>query len=318
MSAEARVLDDSPRLLVVEDDPDLRKILKAVLLREGYKVQEAGDGEEALRVIDASQPDLILLDVMMPKMDGRQVCQRLKANARTSQIPIIMLTAMSESDDRVRGLDLGANDYITKPYEQRELLMRVRNLLDWGRLQRDANPLTGLPGNQRIEAQISRRIAGGEPFVFMYLDVDHFKAYNDFYSYQKGDQVIRVLSLILRDVVEHDGSADDFVGHIGGDDFVVIVHPDHAEAVGEEILARFDREVPMLYNATDRERGYIETSNRQGGLQRYPLMTLTIAAVSNQLREITHVAQVSDIAAELKRFGKEQERSVMIWDRRGE
>jgi diguanylate cyclase (GGDEF)-like protein len=318
MKAEAAVLHDEATILIVEDDPDLRTILRAILERDGYLVESASDGEEGLERVDAVQPDLILLDVMMPKLDGRQVCQALKANHRTSQIPIIMLTAMTEPEDRIGGLDLGANDYVSKPYDQRELLRRVRNLLDWGRLQRDANPLTGLPGHQGIEGNLVKRIAARDPFVFMYLDVDHFKAFNDFYSYQKGDQVIRLLARIIRETVDDFGDPTDFVGHIGGDDFVIICGFRRAERMGQAILEKFDREIPQLYSQTDRARGYIETVDRQGVVQAYPVMTLTIAAVSNEGREIEHVAQVSDIAAELKRFGKEQKQSVLIWDRRSD
>ena len=119
MTAQPKIVPEVPQILVVEDDSDLRKILRAILMREGYSVLTAGDGEEGLEVVEAHHPDLILLDVMMPKMDGRELCRRLKANVRTSQIPIIMLTAMSETNDRIGGLDLGANDYVTKPYEQR-------------------------------------------------------------------------------------------------------------------------------------------------------------------------------------------------------
>ena len=318
MTAQPKIVPEVPQILVVEDDADLRKILRAILMREGYTVLTAGDGEEGLQVIESQQPDLILLDVMMPKMDGRELCRLLKANARTSQIPIIMLTAMSEANDRIGGLDLGANDYVTKPYEQRELLMRVRNLLDWGRLQRDANPLTGLPGNKGIEAQLRHRLAAESDFVFMYLDVDHFKAFNDFYSYQKGDQIIRLLAFLLRQAVDDFGAPGDFVGHVGGDDFVVITQPELAQQVGDWILQRFDEQIPELYNEVDRERGYIETTNRQGLVQRYPLMTLTIAAVSTANQGATHIAEISDTAAELKRYGKSQNRSVLIWDRRAE
>ncbi|MEZ4649743.1 MAG: response regulator [Candidatus Eisenbacteria bacterium] len=318
MTAQPKIVPEVPQILVVEDDSDLRKILRAILMREGYSVLTAGDGEEGLEVVEAHHPDLILLDVMMPKMDGRELCRRLKANVRTSQIPIIMLTAMSETNDRIGGLDLGANDYVTKPYEQRELLMRVRNLLDWGRLQRDANPLTGLPGNKGIEQQLRLRLETGGDFVFMYLDVDHFKPFNDFYSYQKGDQIIRLLAFLLRQAVDDLGASTDFVGHVGGDDFVVITQPDRAQQVGDWIIQRFDEQVPELYNEVDRERGYIETKNRQGLVQRYPIMTLTIAAVSTQNQGASHVAEISDIAAELKRFGKSQNRSVLVWDRRAD
>lgn len=316
MTAQPNILPEVPQILVVEDDSDLRKILRAILLREGYTVLTAGDGEEGLKVVEGHQPDLILLDVMMPKMDGKELCRRLKSNGRTSQIPIIMLTAMSETSDRIGGLDLGANDYVTKPYEQRELLMRVRNLLDWGRLQRDANPLTGLPGNKGIEGQLRHRLEVGEEFVFMYLDVDHFKAFNDFYSYQKGDQIIRLLAFLLRQAVDDFGAPGDFVGHVGGDDFVIITQPDRAQAVGEWIIQRFDEQVPGLYNEVDRERGYIETTNRQGLVQRYPIMTLTIAAVSTAQLASAHIAEISDLAAELKRYGKSQNRSILVWDRR--
>jgi diguanylate cyclase (GGDEF)-like protein len=306
----------SERILVIEDEPSLQAILRLQLEHEGYRVDVAGDGEEGLRAVETIAPDLILMDVMMPRLDGNEVCRRLKANLRTRQIPIIMLTAKAAKEDKLHGLKQGANDYVTKPYEQQELLWRVRNLLLWGRMQRDANPLTGLPGNISIESELARRVSAGERFIFMYLDIDNFKAFNDFYGYQKGDQVLRLTALILQRVVEEAGEAGDFVGHVGGDDFVLILSAERATEVGEEILRRFDDEIPSLYSKTDRARGYIQVLNRKGELERYPLMTLTVAAISNENRSFVHIAQLSDVAAELKHFGKQQKSSVIIWDRR--
>lgn len=310
------VIRSNDRILVMEDDPFLQTILKAELERAGYEVDVAGDGIEGLRSVDQSPPDLILMDVMMPGADGNEVCHRLKSSPRTRQIPIIMLTAMSGPEDRLRGLGQGANDYITKPFERKELLARVHNLIEWGRLQRDANPLTGLPGNITIEAELARRIVGQLPFVFMHIDLDNFKPFNDFYSYAKGDQALRMVALLLQRVVESRGSGGDFVGHIGGDDFVLILDRARAGEVAEEFVRRFDQEVPELYSQTDRARGYTQVLNRKGELERSPLMTVTIAAVSSESRCFTHTAQVADVAAELKRLGKRQAGSVIIWDRR--
>ncbi len=291
-------------------------VLKLQLEAAGYEVDVAGDGLAGLKAVEENPPDLILMDVVMPGVNGNEVCHQLKSSQRTRQIPIIMLTAMSGAEDKIRGLDQGANDYITKPFERKELLARVGNLLAWGRLQRDSNPLTGLPGNISIEAELARRLEAQLPFVFMYVDLDNFKPFNDFYSYQKGDQAIRLVALLLQRVVERDGCPCDFVGHIGGDDFVLILDAARAREVGNEFIREFDSEIPELYSKTDRARGFTQVLNRKGELERYPIMTVTMAAVVVEARNYTHVAQISDVAAELKHHGKQQQGSVIVWDRR--
>lgn len=307
---------DKGKVLVIEDEVSLQAILRFHLQKAGYWVEVAGDGVEGLSQVEKFQPDLILMDVMMPRMDGNELCRRLKMCHHTRQIPIIMLTARTAAEDKLTSLTQGVNDYMTKPYERQELLMRVRNLMQWGRMQRDANPLTGLPGNIAIETELQQRIDERDRFAFMHLDIDNFKAFNDFYNYQKGDQALRLTALILQRVVDDLGSPGDFVGHIGGDDFVLILDETRAGSVGDEILRRFDEEIPSLYSKTDRARGYIQVVNRTGQVERFPLMTLTIAAVSNETRRFSHVAGVSDIAAELKHFGKQEKRSIIVWDRR--
>jgi len=307
---------ENGKVLVIEDEASLQAILRFHLQKAGYWVEVAGDGVEGLSQVEKFQPDLILMDVMMPRMDGNELCRRLKMCHQTRQIPIIMLTARTAAEDKLMGLTQGVNDYMTKPYEHQELLMRVRNLIQWGRMQRDANPLTGLPGNIAIETELQRRIDDRDRFAFMHMDIDNFKAFNDFYSYQKGDQALRLTALILQRVVDDLGSPSDFVGHIGGDDFVLILDVERAGSVGDEILRRFDEEIQSLYSRTDRARGYIQVVNRTGQVERFPLMTLTVAAVSNETRRFTHIGEVSDIAAELKHFGKLEQRSIIVWDRR--
>ena len=313
---------ETGRIVVIEDEPRLRFILERQLLAAKdarYDVRSAEDGLKGLAEILRDPPELILLDVMMPGMDGFEVCRRLKANPVTSRIPVIFLTAKSTIEDRLRGLELYADDYITKPWEQQELLFRVRNQLRTRRAQLSSNALTGLPGNVLIETELSRRITAGEKFAFMHLDLDHFKAFNDFYGYARGDALIRFTAALLHEQIQRHGGANDFVGHIGGDDFVIITVPARAHVIAESVKAEFDVRVPEQYDAADRARGFITVlSSRQGGYSDFRMLSITILIVTNVGRDIQHSAQVSDIAKELKKIGKSTPGSVVIPDRRAD
>jgi len=300
-----------PRILIAEDSSNLRDILRLQLTMAGYDVLEAPDGQAALDAVRESVPDVILLDVMMPHVDGYEVCRRLRQSFATRHIPIIMLTAKTEVEDRLEGLQGGANDYITKPWEARELLARVRNALDWSRQQRSASPLTGLPGNIVIEEELRRCLERGSPFSLLQLDIDSFKAFNDHYGYARGDQAIQTLARILVNRAE-----GDFVGHIGGDDFIVITRTDRAQALAEAIIAEFDCETALLYDESDRARGFIEVANRRHVTERFPMMSLTIALVSSDRYAVTHQAELADIAHDLKAQGKAIPGSVVVGDRR--
>ena len=303
-------------ILIVEDDVNLRTILKMQLEKAHYAVRVAEDGSKALLMIDEETPDLVLLDVVMPGLNGYEVCHRIKTNAATANVPIIMLTSMSEQEDKVRGLAAGANDYLTKPYAADELLVRVKNILQWSQLQRAANPLTGLPGNIAIENELNRRMQTGEHFAFVYFDIDGFKAYNDYYDFKKGDEAIKLTASIILSAVSLEGSGEDFVGHVGGDDFILIVRLDCAGAVVQEVIREFDEKAPKIYRKEDRERGYIETQDRAGKLVKFPIMSLTAAVVTNRDKTLDHVGEISQAASELKKFGKQEPGSVVVWERR--
>ena len=313
---------DAARLLVIEDDPHLRAVLKMQLetARDvAYEVNLAANGPEGLEAVRKSPPDLILLDVMMPGMDGYQVCMKLKQDPLTSRIPIIFLTANSQQTDKMKGLEAFGDDYVTKPYEAAELLFRVRNQLRTRRAQLQSNPLTGLPGNVLIETELTRRIGAGDKFAFLHIDLDYFKAFNDYYGYARGDSLIRFTASLLQEVVERCGGPGDFLGHIGGDDFVVITVPTRGMEVANTIREEFDARVPLQYDPADRERGHITVhSSRQGGVKTFPFLSITILVVTNAAREIQHSAQVSDVAKELKKIGKATRGSCVISDRRSD
>ena len=310
--------NDARRILVVDDEEHIRRILKFQLEKNDYVVITAENGEEALKIVRRSMPDLILLDLMMPKIDGFEVCRQLRADFQTSQIPIIMLTAKSDLPDKIKGLQGGANDYLVKPYSNEELLLRVHNVLEWSQNQKNANPLTGFAGNKAIEKELTRRIGSCEPFAFLYIDIDNFKAYNDYYGYQKGDDSILFLADIITEAVNSLGGPGDFVGHIGGDDFVIVTSLNRAEFIGRHIIDEFDKGSLVLLNEEDIRKGYLEIRNRLGEIKRVPLMSLTIALVLNDGVRLKHFAQVSDIASELKKFGKGMTGSVVVRERRKE
>jgi diguanylate cyclase (GGDEF)-like protein len=308
--------DRSKHILIVEDDPSLRRVLRLLLETEGYRVSEAENGMTGLAILQHESPDLVILDVMMPDMDGYTVCQKIREQRRFQQMPVIFLTAKDAAESRIMSLDNGANDYMTKPYNGRELLLRVRNHVNTGRAQRDANPLTGLPGNTAIELEVRDRLDRQEDFALLYVDLDNFKAYNDTYSYRAGDRVIQLTARILTEVFQEHGNPADFIGHIGGDDFVAITTLDKADAVCEAFKAGFDGKVLEHYNPEDRARGYVEVENRRFQMERFPLVSVTIALVETDRYHIDHIAMLNDVVADLKKRGKRIPGSVVVRDQR--
>src|SRR5918992_3395836 len=242
-------------VLVVDDDPDVARFVEVNLRSAGYNVTVASNGEEAMERALELRPDLVLLDVMMPKLDGFEVAQRLRRDPRTSTSSIIMLTAKALSSDKVLGLSSGADDYIIKPFDPVELLARVKGTLRRAREMRALSPLTGLPGNIRVQEEIRRRVAEDEPFSILYADLDFFKPYNDHYGFVRGDRAIQGLARLINDVAHDMAGPQGFVGHVGGDDFIIIVPPDMGELVAKTLVERFDDVSPSLYDSIDRDRG---------------------------------------------------------------
>ena len=304
------------KILIVDDDPDIRDVLKLTLSEEDYEILEACDGEEALKLVHTNQPDLILLDYQIPKVDGREVCRRIKKDLLLRHLPIIMVTGKGDINDKLGGIDAGADDYVVKPFEPKELMARIRMILRHTERDLEANPLTRLPGNVSILKELSRRLETKSLFAVCYLDLDKFKSYNDKYGFEHGDEVIRETARLLIRVTKEFGNPDDFVGHIGGDDFVIVTTLDKTDLLCQKVILNFENLVPSFYNEKDRKNGYIFAFDRNGKEQRIPLISISIGVVTNEFRKITHVAQIGEIGAELKSYAKSLERSNYVKDQR--
>jgi diguanylate cyclase (GGDEF)-like protein len=306
----------SRTILIVDDEDNLRKALEIIFSREGFTVLTAEDGEQGLEQARVHLPDVILLDVMMPGMDGYEVCRRLRSHYRTRHIPILMLTAKATEDDKLEGLGGGANDYVVKPWNMRELVQRVRNHLEWAQTQKAVNPLTGLPGGVSILAERQRRTETGQPFAQMVLDIDYFKAFNDRYGFARGDVAIRRVAEVLARVVDEDNHPENFLGHIGGDDFVALAPCERAEILAEKIKEALEAEMLGLYEEEDRAQGFVRVRNRRHEFENFPLMSVTIALIASTDLEGMHLAQLDDALTELKTLGKGMQGSVVVSERR--
>ncbi len=303
------------RILTVDDDPDILDVLNLTLC-DHYQVFQASDGKAGLELVLQKMPDLVICDYMMPVMNGRELCKTLKKDILLRHIPVIMLTGKGEVQDRISGIEAGADDYMIKPFDPDELLVRIKSILKRTVTSLDANPLSHLPGNTSIMEELQACIDSKKVFAVGYADLDKFKAYNDKYGFEKGDEVIKELARILIKVVREQGGQNSFIGHIGGDDMVFIVADAVADKVCEEIIKEFDTKVPSFYPPEDRKQGYIISKDRQGHEQKFGLLAISIGVVSNAHQPITHVAQISEIGAELKKYAKSFEKSVYVRDKR--
>jgi diguanylate cyclase (GGDEF)-like protein len=306
----------SRRVLVIDDDPDVLGFVSRSLEAEGFEVRTSGAGRAGLIAATAAPPDLVLLDLSLPDVDGYEVLRSLQAGAATSQVPVVLLTVASSVEELVRGLDAGADDYVTKPFAIEELIARVGSVLRRSKSLRELSPLTGLPGNFRIAAVLQSRIVSGEPLAVVHADLDNFKAFNDHYGFMRGDNVLKFTANTLIDAAVEIGDPSAFVGHVGGDDFIMVMDPAQAERFCKEVMQRFDDGILDFYDPQDAMRGSVDVIDRRGERHAFPIVSISLGVATNLRRSFASEWEASAVASEMKEHAKSEAGSSYRVDRR--
>src|SRR5579859_5806803 len=298
-----------PSILVVEGEGLITRLLQENLGIEEYQAVPILNGEDAVQFALREIPGLIIIDMLLPGVDGYQMIRRLREHPKSAHIPIIVLSAYYSLADKVRALDLGVDSYITKPFNTDELMAHARRHL--ARVQQSSlSPLTHLPGGLQLERAIDYKLRSMEPWSVLYLDLNNFKAFNDVYGFLAGNDMILLVGHICQRVVYEYGNTDDFVGHIGGDDFVIVTTPDREKVFCRHVLERYKQESAVLYRKEDLERGSISGVDRKGRPYQFPLVSLSIGVVSDRLHCSQSVDEVGTLTAEAKRNAKRSANNV--------
>lgn len=288
------------RLLITEDDVDISNMLKIYFSGLGYDVDVAMRGSDALEKTRQVLPHLIVLDIMLPDIDGYEVCRTLRMNTRTSHIPVIFLTQKDERSDRLQGLELGADDYITKPFDIEELKLRVQGAIRRSERESLTDPRSGLPAGRLIEEQL-RKIIRETGWAYLDMRINNFEPFKDVYGFVAGDDVLRFTGMLIGEVLDELGTSSDFVGHAGGDNFIVITTEGAAPVISEKLKERFAEQVLTHYNFMDRQQGYIMAPGAEGQTEKFPLMTLAVGSVMPAKQSFADIREITELAAEARR-----------------
>jgi DNA-binding response OmpR family regulator len=295
------------RILVVDNEEPVLKVLYTILTRAGYECETTLNGETGIRMALANPPDLIILDRVMPDMDGIEISYMLKKKHRLSQIPILMLTAMCSEEDKISALENGIDDYFCKPFSTKELLAKIKAFLRHSSRIRDSHPTTNLPGGNALEEEITRRLAAGKIFSLMHIDIDNFKSFADSYGFNSANKMIRLCGRILTSVIEPHDHMSTFLFHIGGDDFIIITSPDEHENLARAIIEKFDLHVKGCFKKEDAARGFYKGLDRIGEKRDYPLTTLSIGIISNVRMSFQDATEMGHLLVKAKNRAKQDE-----------
>jgi len=288
------------RLLVVEDDIDIGNMLKIYFSGMDFDVDVAVRGSDALEKTKQVLPHLIVLDIMLPDIDGYEVCRNLRTSMRTSHIPVIFLTQKDERSDKLQGLELGADDYITKPFDIEELKLRVQGAIKRSERESLTDPRSGLPAGRLIEEQL-RRIIREKDWALLDARINSFESFKDVYGFVASDDVLRFTAMMIGEVVDELGSNKDFIGHAGGDNFIIITSNEKAASMKVRLKQRFNQEVQTHYNFIDRQQGFVQAPTADGATVKVPFMTMSVGVVSPNEQSFADIREITELAAEARR-----------------
>ncbi|MEM9952267.1 MAG: response regulator [Chloroflexota bacterium] len=283
-------------ILVVEDDFDISNMLKIYFSGQGYAVEVAGKGGDAITSTRRQLPNLIVLDINLPDMSGYDVCRELRTTTRTKHIPIIFLTQKDERSDKITGLELGADDYVTKPFDIEELKLRIGNAIRSAEDHKQINPISGFPVGQPIEGHLRDLMRKDADWTYIDIKITNFEPFKEVYSWQAGDEVLRATALMITDTLEGHGTSNDFVGHPSSDNFVIISQASATDVLIDALRERFNSEIQQHYSFIDRERGYMLVGDDQKDL-----MSLSVGSVSTRTHQFSDIREITELAADDRR-----------------
>jgi diguanylate cyclase (GGDEF)-like protein len=306
------------KVLIISADPSSQDEIGQCLQKESrLDIQTAESCLQAVDQIYSDPPDLVIVSHSLKEEGWKELCARIKTDPVFGHLPVVLTVKPDWQDSEIDWEDLPIDDYFQEPFTANDIVSRVSLVFSRAARVRDANPLTRLPGNFTIMKEIQRCVDSASHFEVAYLDLDHFKSYNDKYGFLRGDDIIKITARLLTNAARKLDSPEAFVGHVGGDDFVFIVPPEKMERVCQEIIGNFDLIVENFYDEQDKIRGYIDSTNRKGEKESFPFVSVSIAIVTNERRPIKHIGEVSAIAAELKKKAKAMPGSSYYKDSRG-
>jgi DNA-binding response OmpR family regulator len=271
------------KIVVAEDDDAIAHLISMALGDAGFLCLRARDGAEALSLVRVHAPDLLVLDVMMPRLDGLEVARKVKADVILSKTPILMLTALGSVDDKLQGFDAGADDYLAKPFDLREFNARVHALIRAARRERDRSPTTNLPGAGAIDDHLTGMFKAGKERAVLHLDVRGFDAWADSIGYADAEKLVAGLGRLVLDISRaHDA---DFVGHLGGVDFIVVAPPEEGEALAKDAVAAFERERARTLGAGEAAMGLVVAVVSTSGIDSENVLAARLGAAMQQAKQ---------------------------------
>lgn len=302
-------------IYLIDEHYELEETLKNIFKDEkDYKITKVRT--EELDIVLKNIPSLIIINEDNIDSDAMEICKKIKDNEDNSITPIIVITSNKEHEHKLKMLELGIAHFIRHPVDKEYLYFTIVNVLKLLYTNRRVSPLTGLPGNVQIQAEIKKRFLNKEKFSMLYFDLDNFKAYNDVYGFMKGDEIIKFTAKVILKNIHTEEYEESFVGHIGGDDFIAIISNKDSECVCQNIIADFDYNVKRYYTSEDANKGYIEVANRRGIMEQFPLTSISIGVVEVEKGKFNNVLEIAEAGAGVKHLAKTIQGSTYVIDRR--
>lgn len=303
-------------IYIIDNNNELRDKLKEGFRRETdeykFKTVKTSELEVALRNI----PSLLIIDEDNTDINIAEFCKSIRSNEDNSITPIIVVSSNREKEHAIEVLKTDVQYYIKKPLDDEYFYYTIKNIVGLLTKNRRISPLTGLPGNVQIQTEMKKRLLNKETFAIMYFDLDNFKAYNDVYGFSNGDEIIKFTARTISKYIHQIENSDNFIGHIGGDDFVSIIGQTDYDKVCKEIISEFDTYAVDFYNELDVERGYVEVANRRGIIEQFPLTTISIAVLEVDSRIYKNTLEIGEIAGQIKHKAKAVLGSTYVINRR--